>query len=107
MLEMKRQDLEELYQLAGLYGKTYGSKAAGELLKEVARRYNSTYKEDIQGKRNPRNAGRRRRYTEDVKNEIKSLRGKGLSIRKIAGETGCSVGYVQGVLSEPCQPVVQ
>ncbi len=33
--------------------------------------------------------------------ELSQLRKKGLTIREIAGETGCSVGYVQGVLSEP------
>lgn len=101
MLEMKRQDMEELSQLLGLYERTYGSREAGDLLKEISERYRNSYKENILEKRNPRNAGRKRRYKEEKKGELRDLREKGLTIREIARETGCSVGYVQGVLSEP------
>lgn len=101
MLEMKRQDLEELYQLLELYQRTYGSSLTGGLLAEVAGRYNSSYGEDISGKRNPRKAGRKKQYTEKDITRVRELRGKGGSIREIARETGYSVGYVQGVLSEP------
>lgn len=100
MLEMKRQDMEELSQLLCLYERTYGSREAGELLKEVSDRYRNQYKENILEKRNPRNAGRKRQYTEEKKGELRELRKKGLTIREIARETGCSVGYVQGVLRD-------
>lgn len=101
MLEMKRQDMEELSQLLGLYERTYGSREAKELVKEVSERYSNSYKENVLEKRNPRKAGRKRRYTEDKRRELRKFREKGLTIREIAKETGCSVGYVQGVLSEP------
>ena len=35
------------------------------------------------------------------KNQIHKLREEGLTLRRISEKTGCSVGYVQGVLSEP------
>lgn len=100
-MELKRQDLEELYQLLVLYENIHGNSPAPELLEEVAERYRSNYGEDISTKRNPRNAGRKKNYTEEDKTRILEQRRKGESIRKIAEEIGCSVGYVQGVLSEP------
>lgn len=101
VLEMKRQDMEELSQLLGLYERIYESREAGNLLKEVSERYRNRYKENILEKRNPRKAGRKRQYREDKRKELRKFREKGLTIREIARETGCSVGYVQGVLSEP------
>lgn len=101
MIEMKRQDLEELYQLLTLYERTHGSKNAEELLKEVAERYGRHYGKDIMKERNPRKAGRKRQYTEEDREKIRKIRVQGKSIREIAKETGCSVGYVQGVLSDP------
>ena len=101
VLEMKRQDMEELSQLLRLYERTYGGREAGELLKEVSERYSNSYKGNILEKTNPRKAGRKRRYTEDRKRELREFRKKGLTIREIARKTGCSVGYVQGVLREP------
>lgn len=99
--EMKKQDLEELYQLLSMYKRTYESKKVMELLEEVEQRYRNNYKEDICKSRNPRNAGRKRQYTDAERKQIHKLRKEGLSIRKISEKTGCSVGYVQGVLSEP------
>lgn len=101
VLEMKRQDMEELSQLLGLYERIYESREAGNLLKEVSERYRNRYKENILEKRNPRKAGLKRQYSEDKRKELRKFREKGLTIREIARETGCSVGYVQGVLSEP------
>ncbi len=99
-LEMKGQDLLGLYQLLMLYAKTYGSSEAEQLLNEVSERYSNNYGGGrISEKKNPRKAGRKRQYTEEGKNKIKSFRKKGMTIREIAKETGCSVGYVQGVLS--------
>ena len=100
-IEMKRQDLEELHQLLSLYERSYGSKEAEKLLEEMAQRYRNRYREEILGKRNPRNAGRKSHYTEADKRKILNLREEGLTLREIAKRTGCSVGYVQGVLSDP------
>ena len=47
MIEMKRQDLEELHQLLILYERTYRDILASELLEEVAGRYSRNYGEDI------------------------------------------------------------
>lgn len=99
MIEMKRQDLEELHQLLMLYERTYRDGLASELLEKVAGHYNRNHGEDIWEKRNPRKAGRKKQYTEKDKDLIQGLRGKGRSIREISRETGCSVGYVQSVLS--------
>ena len=99
MIEMKRQDLEEPHQLLVLYERTYRDGLASGLLGEVAGRYSRTYREDIWEKRNPRRAGRKKQYTEKDKARIHGLRGEGRSIREISRETGCSVGYVQSVLS--------
>lgn len=100
MIEMKRQDLEELCQLLALYERTYRDSFASGLLAEVTGRYNRIYKENIWEKSNPRKAGRKKQYMEKDRAKIHELREKGWSIRKISKETGCSVGYVQNVLSE-------
>ena len=101
MLEMKRQDLEELYQLLSMYRGVYRAEEAGGILEEVRRRYRERYGEDIREKRNPRKAGRKKKYTEEQRRRIRELREEGQTIREIAKETGCSVGYVQDVLSDP------
>lgn len=83
MLEMKRQDMEELSQLLCLYERTYGSREAGELLKELSERYRNSYKENILEKRNPRKAGRKRQYTEEKRKNLENSGQKGLTIRKL------------------------
>ena len=99
MIEMIRQDLEELHQLLVLYERTYRDGLASGLLGEVEERYRKIYREDIWEKRNPRRAGRKKQYTEKDRTRICVLRGKGRSIREISRETGYSVGYVHSVLS--------
>ena len=79
------------------YERTYRDSLASGLLGEVAGRYSRNYGEDIREKRNPRKAGRKKQYTEKYRTKIRGLREKGKSIREIARETGCSIGYVQGV----------
>lgn len=98
--EMKRQDFEELSQLLRMYDRVYGSKEAKQLLLEVAQRYSNCYKEDILLRNNPRNAGRKKKYTETDKRKIRDFREKGFTFREIAEKTGCSVGYIQGVMSD-------
>ena len=106
-VEMNRQDMEELYQLLELYERTYGGRKVTEMRQEVSARYREEKGEVISQKRNPRRAGLKRRYTEEEKQRIRELRDGGMSIRRIAEGTGCSVGYVQGVLSDPSKWSVQ
>lgn len=106
-MEMKRQDMEELYQLLEVYERTYGGRKVTEMLQEVSAKYREEKGEGISQKRNPRGAGRKQRYAEDEKRRIRELRDGGMSIRRIAEGTGCSVGYVQGVLSDPLRRGVQ
>lgn len=106
-MEMKRQDMEELFQLLEMYERTYGGRKVTEMLQEVSARYRVEKGEGISQKRNPRGAGRKQRYGEDEKRRIKGLREAGMSIRRIAEGTGCSVGYVQGVLSDLSRRGVQ
>lgn len=106
-MEMKRQDMEELFQLLEVYERTYGGSVVSEIIKELWARYRGATGENISEKRNPRGAGRKRQYTEEEKERIRELRDRGMSIRGIAEGTGCSVGYVQGVLSDPSKRGVQ
>ncbi len=99
MLDMKRQDMEELKQLLQVYASLYDDSQARQVLDELSERYQKTYGESIMGKRNPRGAGRKRRYTETERSQIQKFREEGQTIREIAGKTGLSIGYVQGVLS--------
>lgn len=107
-LKMKRQDMEELFQLLEVYERTYGGRNAREMKEELSARYREEKGgEDISEKRNPRGAGRKRQHTEEERKRVRELRAKGMAMRKIAEETGCSVGYVQGVLSDPSKRDVQ
>ena len=107
-LEMKRQDMEELFQLLEVYERTYGGRNAREMKEELSARYREEKGgEDISEKRNPRGAGRKRQHTEEERKRVRELRAKGISIRRIAEGTGCSAGYVQGVLSDPSKRGVQ
>lgn len=102
MLGMKRQDLVELYQLCRMYKGTYsgaGREAAEKLMQEAEREYRERYGEgDISEAKNPRGAGRRRIYKEEINKRIKELHGEGMSKRGIAKELGCSLGHVQDVI---------
>lgn len=107
-LEMKRQDLEELYILLEVYERTYGGRNVREMKEEVSAKYREKKGGgNIWEKRNPRGAGRKRQYTEEERKRIRELRDEGMAVRRIAEETGCSVGYVQGVLSNPIKLDVQ
>ena len=101
-IEMKRQDLIELYQLLNVYSQTYKDSDADteRLIRKVEMRFKKIYKDDISQSGNPRNAGRKRVYTEEENLKIIELRNKGYSLRKIAQEEGCSLGRVQDVLKD-------
>ena len=97
-VEMNRQDLLELYQLAVMYAGCYGLEL-GELLEGISERYRKkTGGEDISSSRNPRCAGRKRVYAENTDRAILELRSSGMTLRGIAGALQCSTGHVQDVL---------
>ena len=103
IFKMRKQDLLELYQLCGLYRHVYGGngeKLATELMEEIAWRYREDSGEEITKARNPRNAGRKKKYTDAVNEKILSLNRSGISKRNIAKEIGCSLGHVQDVIKE-------
>ena len=98
-VEMTRQDMMELYQLARVYQMTYGHERSVEnLIKDIEKRFEKMYHKVLSSESNPRHAGRKRRYTQEQDERIAQLREDGYSIRVIAAETGCSVGHVQDVL---------
>ena len=95
---MNRQDLLELYQLVGMYARCYGLEL-GELLEGISERYRkNTGGEDIRSSRNPRCAGRKRVYAEDMDRTVLELHNSGMTLRGIAGALQCSTGHVQDVL---------
>ena len=96
--EMKEQDLLELYQLTTMYRMCYGTDL-GAFLKEIGEKYQkATGGGDIRAARNPRGAGRKRVYTCETDQLILELRGSGMTLRRVAEATQCSVGHVQDVI---------
>lgn len=97
-VEMNRQDLLELYQLAVMYTRCYGLEL-GELLEGIREKYRkNTSGEDIRSSHNPRCAGRKRVYGENTDRTILELRSNGMTLRGIARTLQCSTGHVQDVL---------
>lgn len=97
-VEMSRQDLLELYQLAGMYARCYDLEL-WELLEGIRERYRkNTGGEDIRSSRNPRCAGRKRVYAEHTDKTILELHNHGMTLREIAGTLQCSIGHIQDVL---------
>ena len=100
MIEMRQQDMVEMYQLLTVYRMTYQKNGiiVEELLDDMERRYRKVYGGEIASKRNPRHAGRKSKYTKEKCQEILALREEGLSYRQIAEKCGCSLSHVQNVL---------
>jgi len=99
-IEMKRSDLCELYILMDLYERTYEQSeiTAGEL-KECVRQ--KCEEQGMAGSiKNARNAGRKKKYSEETDRKVLEEYRCGKSIREIASETGCSTGYVQKLIYE-------
>lgn len=97
-VEMNRQDLLELYQLAVMYTRCYGLDLR-ELLEGISEKYTkNTNGEDIRSSHNPRRAGRKRIYAEKTDRTILELCNSGMTLRGIAGTLQCSTGHVQDVL---------
>lgn len=104
MLYMREQDLLELYQLTSLYKRTYPEDVMQnmeELLEMVSLRYRETTNgKNIKGQTNPRKAGRKPTYTEEVNQKIIGLHHCGVSLRGITKEIGCSLGHVQNIIQQ-------
>ncbi len=105
-IEMRASDLGELYALLSMYIRTYHTcERDGALLNEVTEKYNA--QSGLQENEcsppslmNIRGAGRRHAFSPDHDEEILRLRQEGLTIRKIAEATDCSVGYVHKLIHE-------
>ena len=102
-LTMKKMDLIELYQLLSIYRRTYTDED-GQSIKEILFNIEGHFRDqccgkDIRDAGNPREAGRKRKYTDSYDAQIKELRTSGMSIREISRKAGCSAGHVQDVLS--------
>lgn len=101
-LQMREQDLLELYQLTAIYRRTYGKDTMQSLdvfLNMLEERYrHNTAGKDVKQQKNPRKAGRKAKYTEEQNRQISELFQNGASLRRAAKEAGCSVGHVQDIL---------
>lgn len=99
-MRMRRQDMIELYQLLWLYSRTYHPETTEteRLIEALETRYKEAYGQELRQARNPRDAGRKKVYTEETEQRIIELHKKNYSLRRIAREEGCSLGKVQDVL---------
>lgn len=94
-IEMSLADLRELYTLMELYEKTYGQ--PGITVAELKERVKKKCEErgEVGNIKNARKAGRKKKYSKETDRKIVERHKSGKFIRKIASETGCSMGYVQ------------
>lgn len=103
-LEMRKQDLIELYQLLKMYMDTYepaDTVTIQQVMSILTEKYEKrTDGERLERARNPRGAGRPGKYSLHTDTLIYRLRNEGRSIREIAREIKCSPGYVQKLLSK-------
>lgn len=99
-IEMRRQDMIELYQLLRVYIETYPDKRdmTEMIMEDIGKRYKKIYDGRITAQRNPRNAGRKSNHTLEEDRKIMEYRSDGLSYREIASKCGCTLSRVQGVL---------
>lgn len=99
-IEMSLADLRELYTLMELYEKTYGQ--PGITVAELKERVKKKCEErgEAGNIKNARKAGRKKKYSKETDRKIVERHKSGKSIRKIASETGCSMGYVQKLIFE-------
>lgn len=93
---MRDGDLQELYQLLRLYGRTYGGDAADGLMQEVEARCRERGVRPDAG--NVRGAGRKRKFDSKKDAEILEAYAQGGTIRQIAEQKGCSTGYVHKLI---------
>lgn len=79
---MHKHELLEFYQLIKLYQTTYKDDGLDELLANVEILYEEITHTDIKQQSNPRQAGRKTKYTEEQNQQIIDLRQNGVSLRK-------------------------
>ena len=101
-IEMNKKDMAELYQLLKIYRMVYPEQgeAADQIAGDLEARYREAGGAEISRVRNPRNAGRKRTYTEEREERIIGLRREKHSMQEIAKMECCSLGMVQRVLKE-------
>jgi len=103
---MKCQQLAELYILLQTYIQVYDTQEQAEsLLNDIEQAYEEQAKiekaPDIKNIiKNPRGSGRKSTMTTDQKNKIFALHQEGKTIREIASEIPCSIGYVHKLINE-------
>ena len=104
---MTEHDFGETYTFLELFLRTYviHEDKVKIVLQAILEMYMLEYnKADpvraLKALRNPRNAGRKKQIADDNVDRIRGLYHKGLSIRKIAEETGISKSSVQRCLRE-------
>lgn len=102
-IEMLRQDMIELHHLLKVYLATYPDKndMTEMIMEDIADRYKKVYGGLIESERNPRNAGRKPKYTQEEDHKITEYRSEGLLYREIAKKCGCTLSRVQRVLKDP------
>jgi hypothetical protein len=109
LLAMKATDLAELYWLLSMYQSTYElpvGRDMNDLLKDIQKVYEEQAVSCGRSTAlppklsNPRGAGRKKVYTDTMKNEILQLHISGSTIRGIASQLKCSSGYVHEIISE-------
>ena len=101
-LSIRGKDLAELYTYLELFGKVYDGydteierlRNAIEEIYAEGRQWNKAEYE-LNKLHNPREAGRKPRYTKQQTDQVCALAGRGMSIREIAEETGISRSSVQ------------
>lgn len=105
LLTMKASDLAELYCLLELYVRTYESPVVlpePDLLNQIKALYEEQPARPPFSSAvcNPRGAGRKKGYPEEVREQILQLQREGLNFREIASRIPCSVGYIHKLIHE-------
>lgn len=96
------KDLGELYTYLELFGKVYDGydTQIETLMKGIEEVYAHEYRckdpeKALRRLRNPREAGRKQKYTQEQIEQVRELAREGRSIREIAEESGISKSSVQ------------
>lgn len=96
---MQAKDLLELYQLMTMYQQVYSSEGidVSEVIDHISGQYYEKTGKRIQEASNPRNAGRKRIYPDEVRAQISRWKAEGITYREISRRTGCSLGFISGI----------
>lgn len=96
---MQAKDLLELYQLITMYQQVYASEGidVSEEIDHISEQYYEKTGIRIEEARNPRDAGRKRVYSDEVRAQISRWKAEGVTYREISRRTGCSLGFISGI----------